>query len=278
MIEMIIKESIMRPKNITLATLTLFTLFSLQVALAAISDPNAVVAEVNGQKITEGDLNLYILQRNLPAGGASPQQRAALIEEMINRAVIYQDAIALGVDKTPAIKAAIEFQRINIIASTMINRSSDRFNVTEAELKKEYDSRKGELGGTELKARHILLTTEKSAKDIIEKLNKGDDFAKLAGKHSTGPSAVNGGDLGWFKTDQMVKEFSDAAGKLTKGSYTKAPVNTQFGWHVILLEDKRSVDAPTFESIKEQIRVGLQGKMIEKYIGDLRNKATIKRN
>ena len=100
----------------------------------------------------------------------------------------------------------------------------------------------------------------------------------MAGEHSTGPSAVNGGDLGWFKSDQMVKEFSVAAGKLKKGNYTKNAVKTQYGWHVILLEDNRSVEAPSYEAVKEQIRVGLQSLMIEKYIGDLRSKAAIKRN
>jgi len=265
-------------KNITLTSLVLFAWFALAPAQAAKTDPDTVIAEVNGYKITEGLFQLYTSQRNLPAGGASPQQRAALIEELINRAVIYQDAIALGVDKAPAMKAALEFQRVNIIASSMIDRSSNRFEVSEADMKKEYEARKGELGGKELKARHILLANEKSAKDIIDKLNKGEDFAQLAGRHSTGPSAVNGGDLGWFKTDQMVKEFSVAASKLKNGSYTKTPVKTQFGWHVILLEDKRSVKAPSYDAVKEQIRTGLQGKMIEKYISGLRNKAVIKRN
>lgn len=265
-------------KNIAFVWLVLLIGTSFQSVQAADYDPNAIIAEVNGHKITEGLFRLYTQQRNLPTGGGSPQQRKALIEELINRAVIYQDAVALGVDKTPAMKAALEFQRINIIASIMIDRSSDRFAVSEADMKKEYKARKGELGGKELKARHILVADEKSAKDIIVKLNKGGDFSKLAGKHSTGPSAVNGGDLGWFKTDQMVKEFSAAANKLKKGSYTKNPVKTQFGWHIILLDDKRSVDAPSYDSIKDQIRVGMQGKMIEQYISNLRSKAVIKRN
>ncbi|MCK4587550.1 MAG: peptidylprolyl isomerase [Gammaproteobacteria bacterium] len=268
----------MRSKVITLAGIAIITCFALQTAHAANNNSEKVIAEVNGYKITEGSLKRYASKRNLPPGGASPQQRAALIEELINRAVIYQDAVALGVDKTPAIKSEIEFQRINVVASTMINRSSDRFSVDEADMKKEYETRKGELGGKELKARHILVTTEKTAKDLIAKLDKGGEFAKLAGKHSTGPSAVNGGDLGWFKTDQMVKEFSVAASKLKKGNYTKKAVKTQFGWHVILLEDSRFVEAPSYGAVKEQIRVGMQNLMIEKYIGKLRSKATIKRN
>lgn len=242
---------------------------------AADNDKDETIAVVNGKKITKDTLARYSRQRNLPPGGASPQQQKALIEELINRELIYQDAVALGVDKTPVIQAEIEHQRVNIIASTMISRSSDRFAVSETDMKKEYDARKSELGGKEMKARHILLGNKKSAEDIIARLDKGGDFAELAKSHSTGPSAANGGDLGWFRADQMVPSFSDAAGKLKKGSYTKNPVQTQYGWHVILLEDTRSVEPPAFEAVKEQIRVGLQNKLIEQYIADLRKKAKI---
>lgn len=243
--------------------------------LAAEKTKDAPVAIVNGKAITKDTLERYTRQRGVPSGGASPQQRKALIEELVNRELLYQDAIAIGVDKTPDIKAEIEHQRINIIASTMINRDSDRLAVSEADLKKEYEARKADLGGKELKARHILLKTRESAQDVIAKLDKGADFAELASSQSTGPSAANGGDLGWFRVDQMVKPFSDAASKLKKGTYTKEPVQTQYGWHVILLEDSRSVEAPSFDSIKEQIRVGLQNQLIEKYIASLRNKAKI---
>lgn len=253
----------------------LIFIFITPVTIAADNNDEETIAIVNGKKITKDTLARYTRQRNLPPGGASPQQQQALIEELINRELIYQDAIALGVDKTPGIQAEIEHQRVNIIASTMISRSSDRFTVNESDMKKEYEARKTELGGKEMKARHILLETEKSAQDIISKLNRGGDFAELAKSHSTGPSAENGGDLGWFRADQMIKSFSDAAGKLKKGSYTEKPVQTQYGWHVILLEDSRTVGAPPYESIKEQIRVGLQNKIIEQYISNLRKKAKI---
>ena len=268
----------MKSRTIIPVTLFLSTITIFQSSQAADADTSKVIAEVNGQKVTEWTLERYAQQRNLQPTQINPQQRAALVEELINRELIYQDAVAIGVDKTPAIQAEIEHQRINIIASSMINRSSDRFMVSEADMKKEYEARKNELGGKEFKARHILLEDENAAKDVIEKLNKGGDFAKLAGEFSTGPSAVSGGDLGWFKSDQMVKPFSDAASKLSKGSYTKTPVKTQFGWHVILLEDSRTVDAPAYDSIKEQIRVGLQNKLIEAYIAALRSKAAIKRD
>jgi peptidyl-prolyl cis-trans isomerase C len=236
----------------------------------------ATIATVNGTKITEWTLQRYALQRGVQ-GELQGEQRQAFVEELINRELIFQDAVSIGIDKTPLIQAEVEHQRINIVASAMLNRSSDRFQVSDEEMKQEYENRKGELGGTEMKARHILLESEQDAREVIAELDKGGDFAKLAGERSKGPSAMSGGDLGWFKPDQMVPPFSAAAAKLAKGSYTKAPVQTQFGWHVILLEDKRTIQPPSFASVKEQIRVGLQNKLIEDYIRELRNKAKIDR-
>jgi len=254
------------------------TLFVAQPAGAAEDPMKKVIATVNGSDITEWTLQRYAQQRGRPQVQPDPQQRQMLIEELINRELIYQNAQQIGVDKTPAIQAEINHQRINIVASAMLNRSSSRFSVSEEEMKKEYEQRKGELGGPELKARHILLESEQEAKDVIAELDNGADFETLAGQRSKGPSAVNGGDLGWFSPTEMVEEFSLAAAALTKGSYTRKPVKTQFGWHVIKLEDTRTVEPPPFESIKEQIRVGLQNKLMEKYIADLRAGADIKRN
>lgn len=262
-------------KSISLLLASLFLAASSSLAFA--TDDNNVIATVNGTKITEGTFNRYADQRGLPPEMPASQQRNALIEELINRELIYQNAVSIGVDKTPAIQEEVNYQRINIIASSMLNRSSDRFTVTDADMKKEYENRKGELGGKEFKARHILLETEADAKAVIAELDKGTDFATLAGKKSTGPTATNGGDLGWFQPAQMVKPFSEAAAELTKGQYTKTPVKTQFGWHVILLEDTRTMDPPKFEDIKEQIRVGLQNKLIENYIGGLRKAAKVER-
>ena len=262
------------PIALTSCLVAAAAIFIGSINLASAAD-DTVVATVNGTKITEWTLDRYASQRGLPPGAPKGQQRNALIEELINRELIYQDAVSIGIDKAPAIKQEIEHQRINIIASSMLNRSSDRFAVSDADLKKEYDNRKDELGGKEFKARHILLKNEADAKAVIAELDKGADFATLAGKKSTGPSAVNGGDLGWFKADQMVKPFSDATAKLKKGSYTKTPVVTQFGWHVIKLEDTRAVNPPKFDDVKEQIRVGLQNKLIENYIAGLRKTAKI---
>ncbi len=254
------------------------TLFGVANA-APTSEPSKqkIIATVNGHDITEWTLMRYAKQRGLPPEMSQEKRRQALIEELINRTLIYQNGVDIGIDKTPVIQDEIEYQRINVIASTMISRSSDRFTVSDADMKKEYENRKEELGGKELKARHILLEEEQQAKDIIAELDKGADFLELASKHLTGPSALNGGDLGWFNPDQMVKPFSQSALTLKKGSYSSAPVKTQFGWHIILLEDTRSINPPKYEDIKEQIKVGLQSKLIGDYISGLRSKAKIEK-
>ncbi|HEC19560.1 MAG TPA: peptidylprolyl isomerase [Gammaproteobacteria bacterium] len=266
----------MKSTSLLLATLFITTLLVSGNTLAAEKD-DTVIATVNGKNITEWTLKRYASQRGLPPGPLTNKQREMLIEELINRELIYQDAVSIGIDKAPAIKKEIAHQRVNIIASTMLNRSSDRFEVSEEAMKKEYEKRKDELGGKEYKARHILLKNENDAKAVIAELDKGADFATLAGKESTGPSAVNGGDLGWFSPGQMDKTFAEATAKLKKGQYTKTPVHTDFGWHVIKLEDTRMVSPPKFEDIKEQIRVGLQNKLIEDYIRGLRESAKIQR-
>jgi len=189
-------------------------------AAEALAGLDKTLATVNGTVITEWTLTRYASQRGLPPEMPAGKQREALILELINRELIYQNAVEIGVDKTPAIQAEVQHQTINIIASTMLNRSSDRFSVSDEDLLKEYKARAGELGGKEFKARHILLETEDIAKAVIAELDKGADFAELAGKKSTGPSATSGGDLGWFSPSQMVLPFSEATATLKKGSYT----------------------------------------------------------
>ncbi len=266
----------MKPTPHTLAIIffTATAIFASTASITLAADKD-IIAIVNGTNITEWTLKRYAGQRGLPPEMPNGQQRIALIEELINRELIYQDAVSIGIDRTPIIINEIAHQRVNLIASSMLNRSSDRFAVGDKELEKEYGNRKGELGGKELKARHILLENEDDAKAVIVALNKGADFATLASEKSTGPSAGDGGDLGWFATGQMVKPFSDAANKLEKNSYSKTPVKTQFGWHVILLEDTRLVNPPSFDEVREQIRVGLQNKLIETYISGLRETAKI---
>ncbi|MDQ2695310.1 MAG: peptidyl-prolyl cis-trans isomerase [Pseudomonadota bacterium] len=131
------------------------------------------------------------------------------------------------------------------------------------------------MGGKEYKARHILVESEDKAKSLIEDLNKGADFSELAKTNSTDSSAAGGGDLGWFTTDMMVQPFGATVAQLEKGKYTEAPVQTQFGWHVIVLDDVRDVTPPPLEELRPQISQMLQGRMINDYLAKLREKAQV---
>ena len=237
-----------------------------------------VLAEVNGRQITEDTLQRYMKFRGMPKDTDPQQQRNKMIEELINRELLYIDAVEKGVDKLPEVQADLENQKTNVIAGAMLKQATESVSLTDAELKQAYDDYiKTIPASEEYKARHILLEDEANAKAVIEELNQGADFAKLAKEKSTGPSGPSGGDLGWFQPTQMVKPFAEAVMKLKNGEYSKIPVQTQFGWHVVLREDSRNLEAPSFESLKEQFRMRVMNKHVEGYIGTLRDKAKITR-
>lgn len=237
-----------------------------------------ILAEVNDRKITEETLQRYMKFRGIPKDADAQQQRGRMIEELINRELLYIDAIDKGVDKLPEVQADLENQKTNVIAGAMLKQATSSVHLTDQELKQAYDDYiKHKAPSEEYKARHILLEKESQAKAVIEQLNKGADFAKLAREKSTGPSGPNGGDLGWFQAGQMVKPISQAVMHLKNGEYSKSPVHTDFGWHVVMREDSRKLEPPAFEALKEQLRMRLLNKNVEQYIGLLRNKAKITR-
>ena len=250
---------------------------SIYAETAKTQSDDKILATVDGRTITSKTLSQYEKRRGMPHDGDPQQQRQAMLEELINRELIYLDALKQGLDKKPAVVSEIENQRVNIVASAMLQEISTKQSVSEADMKKEYDNFVSTMKGQEFKASHILVENEDTAKQIIADLDKGGDFKELAKQKSTGPSGPNGGDLGWFKPESMVKPFSDAVLNLKNGKYTKKPVKTQFGWHVILREADRDVAPPLYDSLKEQIRMSLQNKTIEAYIASLRKSAKIDR-
>ena len=235
------------------------------VAFAADAD---VVVTVNGQPVTQADLERYSAERP----GAPREQ---LLDELVARELIYQDALKRGLDKDAEVKREIAEMRERVLMAAAVRQAVEQKPVTEDELKAEYDKVKAQLARDEFKARHILVADEAQARQIIAELDKGADFAELARKHSTGPTNKTGGDLGWFSAEQMVPPFAEAVRKLKKGSYTKAPVQTQFGWHVIKLEDTRSVPAPSFAEVKERLHAALQQQRVAEYVQNLRKSAKV---
>jgi len=242
---------------------------------------DGLIATVNGQKITASMLKQYQQSRGFIENVDKNQQTQLMIEELINRELVYQDGIKNGLDKNPDMQKLIEEQiellKKNIIAGAAIRNVVQVGKISDKELKEEYEKQKGRLVTKEYKASHILLENENDAKDIINQLNKGKNFAELAKEKSTGPSAPHGGDLGWFKPQEMVKPFSDAVATLKDNEFTKNPVKSDFGWHVILRTGSREVDAPPFEQMKEQLKMRVQNMQVEQYIKSLRDKAKIER-
>jgi len=239
---------------------------------AAVSKEDAV-AVVNGNYISKTSLTTLeaeIAQRS--RGQSFPKEQ--LIEELIQRELLVQDAIQKQLDKTAEFTERLETVKKSLLSQVAIQNYLKSNTITDAELEAEYNKNAGKAG-TEYKARHILVKTEDEAKQIIAELDKGGDFVELAKSKSTGPSGPQGGDLGWFAADQMVAPFSEATIALEDGKYTTEPVQTQFGWHIILKEGSRKQTPPPFESVKEKIRPALQRQKMQAFLDGLRTQAKV---
>lgn len=240
------------------------------VAQSAAPTDATVVATVNGTAITLDEFNNYAAHRLQPGKKPTAAEATSIVNEMVSLELVVQDALKKGLDKSPEVMKTLENQRRILLANAALKDYVDAHPITDEQLKKEYQDRVASAGGKELKARHILVKTEAEAKAIIAQLGKGVDFAKLAKEKSSDSSAKQGGDLGWFNPSQMVKPFSDAALALKKGEYTKTPVQSQFGWHVIKLEDSRSQQVPAFDQMKDRVRNFMQQKMSQDFIDSLK--------
>ncbi|WP_455209272.1 peptidylprolyl isomerase [Kaarinaea lacus] len=244
---------------------------------AAEQKKDGVIAVVNGKEITASMLQAYQKSRGFIDNISQQQQIQMMVEELINRELIYQDALKNGVDKSAEVEAQLDLLRKNVVAGVMLKNVTQAAKISDEDLKKEYEKQKSKMSTAEYKASHILVEKEDDAKAIITEIDKGADFADLAKKKSVGPSAPHGGDLGWFKPDEMVEPFAKAVEGLKNGEYTKTPVKTDFGWHVIKREDSREVPPPPYEQMREQLKMRVQNLQIEQYIGSLRNQAKIER-
>lgn len=236
----------------------------------ATANTASIVAMVNGKAITQTDYD------KLAADNSSKSlSREQLIDDLVMRELIMQDGISKHVDKDQKLIDDVEKVRRQLIINNTVKKQIEDNPVTDAELQTEYDSQLASFKVQEYKARHILVETEDDAKAIIAELDKGADFAELAIAKSTGPSGKNGGDLGWFGEGQMVEPFANAVVAMEKGSYSKEPVQTQFGWHVILKEDERSATPPTLDEVKDQLQQIIVQQRISTYLDSLKSKATI---
>jgi peptidyl-prolyl cis-trans isomerase C len=237
-----------------------------------------VVAIVDGAKIRFSDLRA--LHASLPARVRRlPMQRIyrPLLDYAITTHLLAKAGRAAGLDKDKEIQRLMAQYMTRVVAQIYLRRETAKL-VTDDVLKKAYEKYKsGFKGGEEVRASHILVKTKKEAQEVIAQLGKGKEFAKLAKERSTGPSKAQGGDLGYFQRGQMVKPFAEAAFGLKKGEYTKSPVKTQFGWHVIKLVDRRRKSAPPFAQVKAKLRQEAGRALQSQTVKGLRSNAKIER-
>lgn len=231
---------------------------------------------VNGVTIPQSRIDM--MNKELTASGQpdTPERQKAVREELINREVLVQAAQKRGLDKNAEVAAQMEMARQAVLVRALFENEVKANPITDLDLQKQYEDFKKSMGENEYKVRHILVDKEEDAKAIIAELGKGGDFAKLAKDKSKDPgSKDNGGDLDWGPSARYVKPFADAVKGLKKGELTTSPVKTDFGYHVIRLDDVRPLKVPAFDELKEQFRQRAQQQQVQKLVMELRSKAKV---
>ena len=255
-------------------------LTALAVAAVAAASVSAAwaqnVAIVNGKAVPKTRVEALMQQVARSGRPVTPEMEGQIKDEVIAREIFMQEAQARGLDATEDFKSQIELARQAILIRELFGDFQKKNPVTDADIKAEYDRFAAANSGKEYKARHILVEKEDQAKAIIAQLKKGGKFDEIAKKSSKDPgSGANGGDLGWASAGNYVAEFSDALSKLAKGKTSETPVKTQFGYHIIRLDDVRDAQLPKFDDVKPQVAQQLQQQKMNKYQEELRGKAKV---
>ena len=234
------------------------------------------IAIVNGKAVPTARMEALAQQVARSGRPVTPEMQGQMREEIIAREIFVQEAQARGLDATDDYKNQLDLTRQSILIRELFADFQKKNPVTDEETKAEYDKFASANAGKEYRARHILVEKEDQAKALIAQLKKGAKFEDLAKKNSKDPgSGANGGDLDWANASSYVKEFSDALVSLSKGKMTDTPVKTQFGFHIIRLDDLREAQLPKYEDVKPQIAQQLQQQKIAKFQEDLRAKAKV---
>jgi len=249
----------------------------LMVLLAAVAFPVVAqnLAMVNGKPIPTSRVDAMVKQAAAQGQKDGPELRQMIKEELINREILIQEADKLNLSNSADVKTQMDLARQQILIGSLVKDYIRKHPVSDAEIKTEYDRFKAQTGDKEYKARHILVEKEEDAKAIIAKLKGGAKFEELAKQSKDTGSAANGGDLDWATPASFVKEFSTAMVALKNGQVTDTPVKTQFGFHVIRLDESRAAKVPALDEVKGQISEALQQKKLQAYQAELRTKAKI---
>ena len=248
-------------------------------AAAGAAPASPAVAIVNGTPISKEEYDVYVksLLQGKPQTQLTPEQKGQVLDEMITMQLVSTQGVKDGLEKEPEIAARLDVLRMRVLADAESQKYLKGKEPTDAELHTEYDSAIASMDKTEYHARHILVDSKEKAEALIKKIKGGAKFEDVAKSDSSDNSKNNGGDLGWFTLARMVKPFGDAVKGLKKGEMTQEPVQTQFGWHIIKLEDTREVSPPPFDQVKTQVTNGVIQKKLQAYVEDLKKTATIEK-
>ncbi|MEM7259539.1 MAG: peptidylprolyl isomerase [Pseudomonadota bacterium] len=231
-----------------------------------------MAATVNDQPISVIEIDVQTRQFQARGQQATQEQ---VTQELISLEIMRQEAVKRGLDQSPEMAAEMKIMEARVLANALLTEFTEGLDLSDEVLRTEYEKQIAMADAKEFSASHILVEDEAKAIEIIGELDGGADFAESAKKYSTGPSGPNGGDLGWFDAGTMVPEFSAAVAAMEPGQHSAAPVQTQFGYHVIKLNDTRSKEAAPFDSVKDQIRGMMMNNRVQEFIEGLRSGATI---
>src|SRR5215467_11191335 len=237
--------------------------------------PAAKSVTVNGKSIPKSRLDFIVKQRAAQGQPDNEQTRQMIMDNLITQEVVAQEADRKGIAKGSDVRIQLDLVRQQVLAQALIQDYLNTHPVKDEETLAEYNRLKAARGDKEYKARHILVDKEPEAKEIIAQLKKGAKFEDLAKQSKDPGSKDKGGELDWSPPGTYVKPFADALTKLEKGKFTETPVQTQFGYHVIQLDDVRSQPFPAYEAVKTQLQSRLQEQEVHKYVSELRAKAKI---
>ena len=237
------------------------------------------MAIVNGTPISQSEYDVYVksLLQGKPQTTLTPEDKAKVLDELITMQLVSAQGVKDGLENEPEIAARLQVLRMRVLADAESQKYLKGKEPTDAELHAEYDSAIAAMDKTEYHARHILVDSKEKAEALIKKIKGGAKFEDVAKAESSDNSKNNGGDLGWFTLARMVKPFGDAVKGLKKGEMTQEPVQTQFGWHIIKLEDTREVAPPPFDQVKTQVTNGVIQKKLQAYVEDLKKTAKIEK-
>ena len=234
------------------------------------------VAVVNGQLVPESVLRVYALAtEGKSLEDLAPEDRERLLDDLIGVELLSQQAEKDGLTGSRTVAAQIELQRLQLVARAQATSYLEKNPATEAEIQQIYDEALPRLSGEQYKTRHILVETEAEAASVIAQLRGGQDFVALAQQRADGPTGPNGGALDWLSTDSMPPAFAEAVRAMTVGSYSTEPVQTEYGFHVILLEQTRKQEPPALADLRSELVGAVERKRIEEYLKSLRDAATV---